>query len=1136
LTRFSLKNGAVVLIAMLMVIGGGIVSYLRIPNAEFPDVDVPWINVFIQEPGATPEQVYNDVAKVLEPKLSTITGLKKLYSFSSTGWQSFNLEFDMDRSNADIKRDINEVIASVKFPDAVQKPTISEGTISGDAIYMFSVSADSADIQDIQSYVDSKLKPALSAIDGVGDVKVDGVTKKNIYVELNADKMKKHGVTWQEVQQALVANNVSSPVGALDSDKTSMPIVVGNELTSLQQIRDVPIVLFKQNASGLTDAFRSVQSGFGAVSSAFGTIGKNEGVLQGEIQYMQAIQGLMAQLMQDYAQLQALQSQGSPTPDSQQQVAALQKKIAAEQQQIQTLQTQLGTLQRQLQAPSATGASTPALPSGAETAKLKAVVVKLGDIADVEYREDPTNATITRTNGKPGVVVRIVPAPHANTIQVVKDVQNTLHNIQLPAGFHTDELVNAADQVQHSVNGMVREALLGALFATIVTLLFLRDLRATVVALCSIPLSILAAIIVMNALHYTLNILTLSGIAVAVGRVVDDSIVVIENIYRRLKLRDAPGDEALVADATQEVGAAITSSTITTLAVFAPMTVVPGIVGHVFRPFAWTVIIALAFSLLVALMVVPLIAKLSLLRVKPAVHRENVLQRAYRRTLSWSLQHKWAVVVLSVLLLAESGFAATQVGFNFIPAGRVDMYVVNVKMPIASSLQAANQVTRQVEQILAQDEGVKGFQSFVDANSPAVYVTVKDSVKDTAAFAEDLRKRLKAVTGAKQITVAGNSGPGDNTVHLILDGNDYEQLLAASEQAQQALSQIPGLTDVSTSAQARMPQIKVVVDPVKAGHYGLDPLQVTGAVRNIVNGDTVTSVNYQGRTTDVNLMLGSGDITSLDELGRQKLLTPTGDKVELRQIATLSETKGPMVISRLNQQQFIQVTGTIVSDNQSAVTAKVDEVMNNLKLPPGVSFHQEGASEDMNQGFRNISIAMLVGFLLVLIVMLVTFGEWTAPLAIVFALPFALVGGLNGLWLAREPLGMPGMIGFMMLIGIIVTNAIVLMDRVQRQLRTGMSVRDALLEAGTVRLRPILMTATATVGALLPLTMVTDVGIISKSLAIVVIGGLTTSTLLTLVIVPIMYEWFCQIRARIFKPSKQRGNRAQYELQPLPGK
>lgn len=1146
--KFSIKNtGFVILVMIMLLVGGGYASTLM-KLEEMPNVDVPYLRVVIPYPGATPDQALEDIGKPVEQALANLENLKNLYVISGSGYVALTMEFSLSQPMDEAERNVNSALVTVKMPEGALKPQIGKEGPAAVPVYSFSV-VGNAEQATIQEYVNDSIKPGLATIPGVSSVDVQGAGEKKLFVKLDPAKLEKEHLTYDKVKQTLLANNISIPAGQVVMDGKNLNVEVSERVHSLAELENLQLVVIEQDMSSLSGAFQEVGKGFEQVGSSVGQLGQGvgalaqgQGLLQAEIQVMQAIDGLSAAMFADQATLANLNEQLKANPDQagalQPQITALQQKIQQEQQQIAALQGQLSALQTQVKASGAdmegslkglqgTGTQKSTSPntdiSGKPGYSLRTLQLK--DIAEITYEPVP-DAPITRVNGKPAVITNIKAEPGTNTVELVKEVNKKLTSVAWPTGYQMDILHDGSKQVEKTVNGMLREALLGALFAMLVTFLFLRNVRTTSVAILSIPLSIFAALIVLYLLDYSLNVMTLAGLAVAVGRVVDDSIVVIENVYRRVRSSDQR-DANLIVDATLEVGKAITFSTITTIAVFAPLAFVPGIVGKYFVPFAIAVVIALAFSLLVAVSVVPLLSKHFLLGMKHVEPKENRLQKGYRRLLEWSLAHKLAVTLIALAMFGGTLAIVPQIPQNFLPSEKTTSYGLKVTMPINSATEVSDRAAKQVETELAKRADVETYQTFVYGENVNFQIELKEdtTLEDTKKFEQEIRTLTSNLgTGISAALTPQSLTSYGGGLYIVVNGNDRESLKQAGDMIVDAIDDVPGLADVHTNFAAVKPQISADINAEAAAENALNPAMIGLSLRQMISGDDVMNVNLDGRNTIVNLGIETGNLDTVEMLGQQKLTNMVGEQVKLADVATISEKPGPTSVNRLNQKEYLSIVGQLTTDNASGVQAEVQNRMKSLSLPTGVTYYFEGEAKAMDEGFRNMAVAIAIAILLVYLVMIVGFQEMLAPFAILFSLPFVFVGGLWGLYLAGESMGTPAMLGFLMLIGIVVTNAIVLLDRALRNKRSGMNTREGLVEAGVVRLRPILMTAFATVGALIPLAVSTEGGIISRSMAIVVIAGLSTTTLMTLIIVPVAYQALDSLRDRILHSHKEGEN------------
>ncbi|QGG50885.1 efflux RND transporter permease subunit [Lysinibacillus pakistanensis] len=736
----------------------------------------------------------------------------------------------------------------------------------------------------------------------------------------------------------------------------------------------------------------------------------------------------------------------------------------------------------------------------------------LGEVAEVTDESKYTN-NITRINGKEGVSFSIITEGGADVVGIIDQVKKEMDSLAIPEDYKVEILHDQSIEINQSVHSMLREVFLGAFMTVLITLLFLKNIRSTFIAVISIPVSIFASFLWLKAMGYTLNIMTLAGIAVAVGRVVDDSIVVIENIFRRVRA-SKERDEELIEQATSEVATAITSSTITTIAVFLPLAFVPGIVGGFFKPLAWTIVISLLISLMVAVTIVPILSKVFLLKTTPKLSHENVLQKWYRKSLTWTLHHRLITLFAAlVILIGTTVSIAPKLGTTFLPQEKVNNFKVELTMENGTSLEKATDVASKVENILLNQKEINLIHTVINPQSKNATISfvVNDSVKELYEYVSNLQLQLTTISEPKEMKVSGIGGiigGAENKYTLVVNGTNLEEIKRASEQITAALKKVQGMENVTTSLEAEVPEIIVDLDDTKLAEKRMMPAMVAQNLRALINGDVVTTLQAADEIKEVNLGLKMDEMTSLKDLGKVQISNVMGIPVKLNEIGELKRVHNITSISHLNGEEYIMVYGTITDEKIGDVTAQADKMINKLQLPENISYYKEGVSASMDDGFRDLSIAIGISIFLVYLVLVFTFKEGKAPFVILFAIPFSVIGAVIGLYIVKEPIGMPAMIGLLMLNGIVVTNAIVLIDKVKQFERSGMTKQSALVEAGVIRIRPILMTAIATMGALVPMAISNETGMVSKSLSVVVIGGLFTSTFLTLFIVPILYSLF----------------------------
>lgn len=760
--------------------------------------------------------------------------------------------------------------------------------------------------------------------------------------------------------------------------------------------------------------------------------------------------------------------------------------------------------------------------------------ISLGELAEIEVVNE--SSSISRTNGKDAIGLQIVSTADANTVDVVDQALEAAASLEEKYdGLEIVSTLDLGEPIKESVETMISKALFGALFAMIIILLFLRNVKTTIISVISIPLSLLIAILILNQMDITLNVMTLGAMTVAIGRVIDDSIVVIENIFRRMGMADEPlKGKALIVDATKEMFMPILSSTIVTISVFLPLGLVEGMVGELFLPFALTVVFALLASLLVAITIVPMMAHSMF---KKGLSKSNMsheekpsrLSNGYKYVLNWSLNHKWITSIVAIALLIGSLFLVPAVGVSFLPADEEKALYITYNPEPGQTLSEVEEIAGEAETFLTERDGVELIQlsiggdnpmSFGPSNSSIIFVEYAD---DFSGFVDEQEKVMDELTAMTEKGTWANqdfTGMSGSSSELAVQvsGPSIEVIEPVVKEVEQLLSEQEDLSDVDTSLSEQYEQFNLIADAEELSRNGLTAAQVGMALSNQGQREVLTTVNEDGAELDVFVESEEESFANIDELLDKTIMTALGEEIAIRDVVNVEEGTTPDTISKRNGDIYADASGKITSNDIGAVATSVQSELDELDLPTGVDVSMGGVSADIEESFTQLGLAMLAAIAIVYFVLVLTFGGGLAPFAILFSLPFTVIGALVALLIAGETISVSSMIGALMLIGIVVTNAIVLIDRVIHQENEGLSTREALLEAGSTRLRPILMTAIATIGALLPLAFGFEGGgLISKGLGVTVIGGLTSSTLLTLLIVPLVYELLMKLKKRVVK-------------------
>ncbi len=753
-------------------------------------------------------------------------------------------------------------------------------------------------------------------------------------------------------------------------------------------------------------------------------------------------------------------------------------------------------------------------------------VVTLADVASVAIVDDPVTG-ISRVNGEPALTIAITKTPAGNTVSVSQAVRDLIPKLEDALGSNTKFTI-AFDQapfIEESINSLATEGLLGLAFAVIVILLFLLSVRSTLVTAISIPASVLITFIGMQAAGYTLNIITLGALTIAIGRVVDDSIVVIENIKRHLSL----GEEKLPAilAAVKEVAGAVTASTATTVAVFLPIALVGDITGELFRPFALTVTIALAASLFVSLTIVPVLAywflgNKTVHKHEPAAEEDELekpsrLQKGYLPVINWTLKRPVATILVAVLLLGATGALVPFMKTNFIGDSGQNTLTVSQTLPLGASLAARDDAAKKVESALLDVKGVETVQLSIGSSGSSLraaftgggastFSLTTDPNVDQVKLQAEVRKAVEGISDAGEVTLqAAGGGFASSNIAINITATSEKELQDATDKVLTAVKGLDVVAEATSNLASDLPFIAINVDRVKAAEAGLSEIAVGGIVTAAMNPSAVGSVVIDEKTLSIYILNDSAP-TTIQELKDFQIPTATGLQ-PLSNIATVEQQNGPASITTIKGVRSATVTVTPGSDNVGTASLDVQNAVDDAKLPAGVSATLGGVTSQQSDAFSQLGLALLVAILIVYVVMVATFKSLRQPLLLLVSVPFAATGAIALQVISGIPLGVASLIGVLMLIGIVVTNAIVLVDLINQYRVRGMTVREAIVHGASRRLRPILMTATATIFALLPLGigLTGNGGFISQPLAIIVIGGLVSSTILTLIVLPVLY-------------------------------
>ena len=1064
LSVFSLRNRALIaLVTIVIGIFGGI-ALTSLKQELIPSLSLPQLFIVTSYPGAAPEVVNTDVSTPIENAIQSVEGLDTTTATSSANSSTVTAAFTYGTNIATAEQKVQSAInrISSRLPQGVdpQVLTFSFGDLP---VVQISVTSD-LDARDLSTALSRSTLTDIQQLAGVSQATLLGATGQRIVITPDADKLAAAGLGTQAIRDALGANGTLLPSGSITEGDKTLTVQAGSKITSVQQIGELPLLGSMVAAAGPgTAAGSGAATGPGAATAP-----------------------------------------GSA-------------------------------------APTAPRVQAPVVVPAPKT---------IANVATVEIKDNPVTG-ISRVNGEPSITVAVFKGSSGNTVAVSKAVQDAIPSLEKSIGHNTKFTVvfDQAPFIQQSIDSLATEGLLGLVFAVIVILVFLLSIRSTLVTAISIPVSVLITFIGMQASGYTLNIITLGALTIAIGRVVDDSIVVIENIKRHVGL----GEEKVkaITTAVREVAGAVTASTITTVAVFLPLALIGDITGELFRPFALTVTIALAASLFVALTIVPVLAYW-FLGTKPArkhagaegavplptgtaagnaavrstavrsatdeLDHPTRLQRAYLPVIRWTLKRPLITILAAVLVLFLSGFMATGLKTNFIGDSGQNTLSVSQTLPPGTSLSAQDDASKKVESVLRSIKGIKTVQTSIGSGGSSLaaafrgggggisYSITTDANADQAALQATVRKQVNAITGAGDVSIAAAGGGfASSSIDVNVQANSQADLNKAADAVVASVSKLSVVAQSTSNLSVEQPYIAVVVERQKAADAGLSEIVVGSMVTAAMNPSATGSVVIDEKTMSIYIDNANAPVT-IAEL--QDFSIPTrGGVVPLSDLASVEQVNGPSSITTNKGVRSATVSVTPKTNDVGTASASVAAAVSKVDLPAGATTKLGGVTSQQSDAFGQLGLALLVAILIVYVVMVATFKSLRQPLLLLVSIPFAATGAIALQVVSGIPLGVPSLIGVLMLIGIVVTNAIVLVDLINQYRTRGMKVGDAIVHGASRRLRPILMTAMATIFALLPLGigLTGHGGFISQPLAIIVIGGLVSSTLLTLIVLPVLY-------------------------------
>lgn len=777
-------------------------------------------------------------------------------------------------------------------------------------------------------------------------------------------------------------------------------------------------------------------------------------------------------------------------------------------------------------------------------------IIYIRDVGKVKDNYKETNS-YTRMDGQNSIGITVQKQSTANTVKVVNAVKKEIENIKKEYPNIKINLVFDQGQfIEQSIKSVSSSAVMGGILAIFILIVFLKNIRTTLIIGTSIPISIIATFVLIYFSGISLNMVSLGGLALGVGMLVDNAIVVLENIYRyRLEGHDRIKAAML---GTQEVGASVMASTLTTVAVFLPIVFVEGVTAQIFKELALTVTFSLLASLVVALTLIPMLSS-KLLKVeevyedkdKNKLHKLlskwdellDAIDNYYRKVLMWVLEHRKKTILTVGIIFILGITSIAFVGTEYFPTMDQGQFTVNIKLPEGALLNETNAVTERVEKILSEipelekvfvnvgTSGNVGLSINGNNNNTAsidgTLKSIKNRKRSTSEIVDEIRGKVGLIPGADikinevSSSMMGGAG-GSSAIDIKVSGRDLEELVIIAKEVEENIKGVEGIRQVKNSLSSGRPEAQIYVNRNKAAYYGLGTYQVSSALRIAVEGRVSTRYKVDGKEIDVRVQLPKEDRNSYDTLKNTKITTPMGTEVTLSDIAEVKIEQGPTVIRREGQERYVSVTADVFGRDVGSVSKDVENKIKTIAPTSGYTIEMGGQQKEIVEAFGSLALALLLSVLLVYMVMAAQFESLLHPFTIMFSVPIAYSGSAFALFISRRALSVPAFIGVIMLAGIVVNNAIVLVDYINILRKEGMGMKVAILKAGPTRLRPILMTTLTTLLGLLPLALGIGEGAeLQAPLATVVIGGLLTSTILTLVIVPVIYTLFDDISVKI---------------------
>ncbi|WP_180031213.1 MULTISPECIES: efflux RND transporter permease subunit [unclassified Acinetobacter] len=1015
-TRISVKYPVFTIMMMFCLMVLGLASWQRMGVEEFPDVDFPFVVIYTNYPGASPETVESEITKKLEDQINTISGLKQVISQSSEGLSMITAEFNLEVPSTTAAQDVRDKIASVtaEFRDEIQEPVVERYDPTANAIMSIVFESDNMGLKALSSYLDQRIVPQLRTVPGVGTVNLLGDAQRQIRIQVEPQKLQAFGIGVDSVINTLKSENIEVPGGTLKSGNSELVIEINSKV--LHPLAFGDLVIANKN--------------------------------------------------------------GAP--------------------------------------------------------------IFLKQVAEIEdsQAELETGAFL---DGKAAVAVDILRSSDSNVIEVVDSTYKTLESIkaQLPQGTTLKVVVDSSKSIRGTIGDVARTIIEGAVLAVLIVLLFLGSFRSTVITGLTLPIALLGTLTFIWAFGFSINMMTLLALSLSIGLLIDDAIVVRENIVRHTDMGKDHVTAAL--DGTKEIGLAVLATTLTIVAVFLPVAFMGGIIGRFFYQFGVTVSTAVLISMFVSFTLDPMLSAHWAEKKKDPNKKPGRIKRffnwisgkldnlshVYEKLLKLALRFRFITIVIAVASLFGALALSKLIGTEFVPVPDKGEIRIKFETPVDASLEYSQAKLQQVDKIVRQHPDVRATYGVINGvtdrgkNHVSLRVTVTprtEREKSLNDLNNEFRQRLQSVGGITITSVASADetvSGGQKPIMISIKGPDLNELQKISDRFMVEMAKIDGIVDLESSLKEPKPTLGVQINRVLASDLGLSVNQIANVVRPLIAGDDVTTwQDEKGETYDVNLRLTEDRRTLPSDLQNMYITSSKMDGnnqpilIPLSNVANFEEKLGASQINRRDLAREVLVEANTSGRPAGDIGTDISRLQDSFDMPPGYSFDTQGANADMAESAGYALTAITLSIVFIYIVLGSQFNSFIHPAAIMASLPLSLIGVFLALFLFNSTMNLFSIIGIIMLMGLVTKNAILLIDFIKKAMDRGEARYDAILNAGKTRLRPILMTTSAMVMGMVPLALgLGEGGEQSAPMAHAVIGGVITSTLLTLVVVPVIFTY-----------------------------